>query len=408
MFKNFLKHYYKQIICSFVSFLLLLISDCVIGIFNNYGNVNAAEYISENMKKCKKNPENNRVEFEMITKNGKSSWFPSNYMAVAALFNSGRNNSMYFSYEENSDENWLINNTNYVNKAETYGLGFGTVTYMPLGIKILAGKIDYSDFDVTLKQYGSDNGGWCIISKTYAQGLQNELSLESYKDLIGFELSIPNIRDGSLTIKAICDDANLISNNKKGKSFVISNYFAFSNYLENERLVFKASSDKNGMNFTIFRQLLYSSAWQTPFDSNDNHFSILTSPSNEWIVAEAEIIYLQNTPKLSFISTITLFSFVAIGFYISRQKPFFKNGKLIPYLIVLTIFFLSFSLSFMFVGVLKIGGYHLIGRSLISTINEVIGCIVLMCTIAIASSINKYNYEKDVLEKNSDYYEIKI
>ena len=394
-----IKHY---LIC----FLLLFSNSSLIVFANNFGNINAAEYISENMVDCKINDRTGRVYFEMSTRTGRPGWMSANYWAVSALMISNQNKSMYFSYEDNSDTVWVADETIQIDKCNVYGFGLGNVTYMPLNIKISYGSMSQSDFDVTLPDAKNPDSFWTIISETYASDLCLKLNVSNPNDLLGKEITIPTLKK-KLYIKAVCKDRNLMSDYTDQK-FIISNYFAFTDKLSSEKIIFKADPKNTGTNFTIFRNLFYSTAWQIPFASNENYFSLLTAPGNEWICNQAEKILFSKTPNLSFLSIIGIFVYFLLGYLISRKKTYFIYGKFVSYLILVSIFLFSFWCSCFLVNSLIIGDIHFIGRSLSSTLHEVISLIVFILGIIVFNSFKSNKQIKDKLNENENFFEVHI
>ena len=379
----------------------VLLTNCLVFGFTNFGHLDVAEYISSNISSCKKEERTDKTIFEMKPINTKEVFFKTNRQAVAILSNFQKD-SMYLTWQT-EEENF---SSDYSSTLQTHIYGItsrGNAQTIPFGLKILEGnfKSDYfNSYDYT----ESDPINYVYISKSLCGVLFPTLSL---KESIGKEISNDKLTK-NLIVAGVCADETIFNCYHENDYYIIGNHLNFSFRFDCERLVMKLDDNFN-TNYSIFKKLFYSESWIPPF--SEKAYIKLVFVDNEWLENEAKIVFLNSFAVPSFLPIVFDFFYLPIGFVAFAFV--FKKDKLnfiksVPFVCTsLFIILLLFWLAEKIISRQIWFGIHLVGAPVYSLIYAFFGTMMLTAGFIVSYYFYKHKQSKSIVS-GDNFFEIDI
>ncbi len=323
----------KLHIFSKIGFLLILLSviNLLTILIGNFGYSMPIENFCNNISICNVEQNTNKVRCELKTKENKNQYFFLNWSAVKAVSTKGKNNSVYFEYSQYSSDSFIVENftPQSLFSYASFGISNASEGYVPLDLKIISGKYNSNDYDIT-QNVDFDSTLPIMISESFVKLYFGE---EKYENVVGTKSkAFGNIQ---YEVKAIVSDKCLCTN-YTNVPFVITNYRCLSSKLDGEILVMKLDRSKYATNFSIMN-LAINWYLANPF-AKTSHCE-LHVPKDEWAVSELKCMVNQNyNNKLSWIAITFPIISLALGlltFFILKRQDFNITDKWIFFTMVL-------------------------------------------------------------------------
>lgn len=360
-----------KVFLQFIAFVFCaLIVDCSCIILINKRAPNVADFISQNIKDCEKTEKTGTVDFDFNIIDGRRGWFYSNHEATTSLLNYSDKGNTFIEFLFN-DTLWNFESTQIEIAADGIGCAPNLTSKKLLDLDLVYGSYVIENYKAKENTMERDEYH-CVVSETFSKELLSK-SDSSLETMIGAKFSNSS-NTKTFIIDGICKDTTIA--NCDNNNFIVACYRAFDYEHSKMILKYRAFNDKY-TNFTFFKNLFYSTAWQPPISTNKNAFMILSCEKNPWIVEETISIFSEKPSKINFLVPL-LFVYLVFSFFspLLISNVIKKDDHIINVILCLVLFFGCFSISSLIVDKLILFNRHLIGKPIDIIIYELIVIIL--------------------------------